>query len=161
MPSRGKRVNRSGTTMPRKRFSAEQVAQHAAEANAEDRISPPTREVSLSDVVRALWPNIQARRAAGHPFPRIAGWLGTLGYDVSAATLCVYWHRLSNKSEHLNIPAAEDPCPPPAPAITAPAQHTTDQPALPAVAPAAQPIPVKAAPTITTPTRPKQPRHIA
>jgi len=147
--------------MPRKRFNAEQVAQHTAEANAGDRISPPTCEVSLSDVVRALWPNIQARRAAGRPFPRIASWLGTLGYDVSAATLCVYWHRLFKEGQRLTAPAAEDPCPPPAPAITAPAQHTTNQLVSPAVAPAARPIPVKAAPTITTPTRPKRPRQIA
>lgn len=147
--------------MPRKRFSAEQLAQHAAEAIAKDRISPPTREVSLSDVVRALSPNIQARRDAGHPFPQIAGWLRTLGYEVSAATLCVYWHRLSREGQRLTAPAAEHTHPPPAPAVTGAGQHTNNEPASPAAAPAARPVPVEAAPTITTPTRSKRPRNIA
>ncbi len=147
--------------MARKRFSAEQVAQHAAEANAEDRISPPTREVSLSDVVRALWPNIQVRRAAGHPFPRIAGWLGTLGYDVSAATLCVYWHRLSKASEHLNTPESEDPRPPPASSIKIAARDTIKPTSAYAVIPAAKPVPVDVSPTRTTATRPKGPRDDA
>jgi hypothetical protein len=161
MPSRWERVNRSGTTMARKRFNAEQVAQHAAEANVEDRISPPTREVSLSDVVRTLWPNIQARRAAGHPFPRIAGWLGTLGYDVSAATLCVYWHRLSKESEHRNITVTEDPRPPPASAIKTAARDTTKPTSACAVMPAAKPVSIEVSPTRTTATRPKGPRDDA
>jgi hypothetical protein len=150
-----------GSTMPRKRFSAEQVARHAAEAIAKDRISPPTRDVSLSDVVRAFWPNIEARRAAGHPFPRIANWLRTLGYDVSAATLCVYWHRFSKDGDRLIAPATEDYRPPPAPALATVAHDTINPPSAYAVAPAARPMRVEAAPTSTTPTRPKSPRHIA
>jgi hypothetical protein len=149
------------STMPRKRFNAAQVAQHAAKATADDRISPPTRDVSLTEVVRALWLNIEARRAVGHPFPRIADWLGTLGYEVSAATLCVYWHRLSKEDDRLTSPAAEDPRPPPAPAITAPAQDTTKPPSPRAADPAVTPVPLEAATTITTPIRPKRPRHIA
>lgn len=147
--------------MPRKRFNAAQVAQHAAKAAADDRISPPTREVTLSEVVRALWLNIEARRAAGHPFPRIADWLGTLGYEVSAATLCVYWHRLSKENDRLTSTAADDPRPPPALAITAPPQDTTKPPLPRPPDPTATPVPLEAATTITTPTRPKRPRHIA
>lgn len=139
--------------MPRKRFSAERVALDIARAAADDRTSPPTREVSLSDVVRALWPNIQARRAAGQPFPRIADWLTTLGYEVSAATLCVYWHRISKENPVAHV--GEDPRPPPARAVPA----TTHSPALPAEPLAA--TQVMAGPTPTSPTRPKLPRQIA
>lgn len=136
--------------MSRKRFLISEVQRDVHRATSEDRASPPQRECSLADVVRALWSGINVRREAGHSFERIAAWLESLGYPISGATLCVYWHRFSRDADDaaavVTVPSSEQP-PPWETGGVAPATEAASPPA---------PVAAAAAP-ILTPIAPPRP----
>lgn len=137
--------------MSRKRFPISEVQRHVQQARSDDQASPPQREYSLADVVRALWSGIDARREAGHSFERIAAWLGSLGYPISGATLCVYWHRFSPVTGDAAAVAAVPPSGQPPPSRSrgvAPATEAASPPATPAAAAPPARAPIKPPPTL-------------
>ncbi|EZP73060.1 hypothetical protein BV96_01250 [Sphingomonas paucimobilis] len=150
--------------MPRKRFPADQLSRRAIEVRAEDRASPPRKEVSLTDVVRAMFPNIQARREADHSFSRIADWLTSLGYAIDAATLGVYYHRVVKEQKSATSvphPGPAKPAPSPADPIAGQdsAARTPERQAPP---PVPRPEPPEQRPTFSgASTRARMPRHQA
>ena len=150
--------------MPRKRFPADQLGRRAIEVSAEDRASPPRREVSLTDVVRAMFPNIQARREADHSFSRIADWLTSLGYAIDAATLGVYYHRVVKEQKSATSvphPGPANPAPSPADPIAG-QDRATRTPELQAPPPVPLPEPPEQRPTFSgASARARMPRHQA
>ncbi len=103
--------------MPRRVFDGIKLSQDIAQMQAADKVSPPSAQPSLMDVVRQFATYIDTRAKLGWTETMIAAVLTEAGYAIGPATLRSYCTRLRNEGllPPLTGKAPKQPIPAPAP----------------------------------------------